>query len=68
MKNSIDYKGFIIDYSKNYKNKISIFDINNNFYGDYYTIIAAKFAIFNKNLAQFQHNISILNLKITTAP
>jgi len=53
MKNSIDYKGFIIDYSKNYKNKISIFDVNNNFYGDYYTIIAAKFAIFNKNLAQF---------------
>jgi len=44
---------FIIDYSKSYKNKISIFDINNNFYGDYYNIISAKFDIINNNLTKF---------------
>jgi len=38
---------FIIDYSKSYKNKISLFDINNKFYGDYFNIISAKFDIYN---------------------
>ena len=54
MLNSINYKGFIIDYSKNYKNKISIFDSKDHFYGDYYFIIAAKLKI-NK-LISMKHN------------
>ena len=40
---------YIIDYSKKLLNKISIFDINNNFYGDYNTIMEAK-NLLNKNL------------------
>ena len=36
---------YIIDYSKNYKNKISLFDINNKFYCDFYNIISAKLYI-----------------------
>lgn len=43
--NEIIYNNFIINYSKAYKNKISVFDLNNNFYGDFYNIISAKFAI-----------------------
>ena len=38
---------FIIDYSKSYKNKISLFDVNNKFYGDYFNIIGAKFDAYN---------------------
>lgn len=34
-------KNYIIDYSKNYKNKISLFK-NNNFIGDFKFIIEAK--------------------------
>ena len=36
---------YIIDYSKSYKNKISLFDINNKFYYDFYNIISAKLYI-----------------------
>jgi len=53
MKNLINYKGFIIDYSKNYKGKISVYDLKNNFYGDYYFIIGAKFDILNNKLTQY---------------
>jgi len=45
----IYYKNFIIDYSKSFKYKISVFDLNNNFYGDYNFIMEAKNLI-NKNL------------------
>ena len=42
MLNSINYKGFIIDYSKN---KISIFDSKDHFYGYYNFIVEAKLKI-----------------------
>jgi hypothetical protein len=39
----IIYKNFIINFSKNYKNKISVFNRNSSiFIGDFYNIISAK--------------------------
>ena len=39
----IIYKNFIINFSKNYKNKISVFNKNSSdFIGDFYNIITAK--------------------------
>jgi len=40
--NEVFYKNFIINHSKAYKNKISVFDVKNNFYGDFNYIIEAK--------------------------
>ncbi len=37
----LNYKNYIINYSKQYKNKISLF-LNNNFIGDFNFIIEAK--------------------------
>jgi len=42
------YKEFIINNSKGYKNKISLFNINNIFIGDFKYIIEVKNYI-NKN-------------------
>jgi len=42
----ITYMDFEINYSKNYKNKISIFK-NNKFISDFKNIISAKFYIKN---------------------
>lgn len=46
--NNFNYKNYIINNSKAYKNKISVFK-NNNFIGDFYFIIEVKNLI-NKNL------------------
>ena len=43
--NEVNYKYFIINYSKNYKNKISLFNKKDQFLGDFYNIISAKLYI-----------------------
>jgi hypothetical protein len=43
------YNNFIINYSKKYKNKISVFNREEEFCGDYNLIIEVKNLI-NKNL------------------
>ena len=48
--NEVIYKNFIINYSKAYKNKISLFDKYNNFYGYFNYIIGAKNFINKLNL------------------
>lgn len=52
----IIFKNFIIDYSKKYANKISLWDSKRDFYGDYYFIMEAKKAIIKGDLT----NISAL--------
>lgn len=55
----IIYFNFIINYSKNYKNKISVF-YNNKFISDYNYISEAKYYI-NKIMANEYLNNIILN-------
>ena len=43
--NEVNYNNFIINYSKNYKNKISLFNKKDQFLGDFYNIISAKLYI-----------------------
>ena len=40
--NRIIYKNYTIDHSKKGLNKVSIFDLKDDFYGDYKSIIEAK--------------------------
>ena len=43
--NEVNYNNFIINYSKSYKNKISLFNKKDQFLGDFSTIISAKLYI-----------------------